>query len=197
MKKFSDNFPILLSNRLRLRPFRLDECESVTDLINHPEVIDPLMAVRYPYSIENARAWISKHSQTYADSGGLNFAIEERKSGQLAGFVGMGGSDTEAGMGYWYGKRFWGKGFATEAGRTVIAFGFEELELARVEASHISTNITSGKVLQKIGMELFGRKSYFYEKWDQNCDKDEYSISREIYDTCKNASPNDYLFEIE
>ena len=75
--------------------------ESVTDLINDPEVIDPLMAVRHPYSIENARAWISKHSQTYADSGGLNFAIEERKSGQLAGFVGMGGSDTEAGMGYW------------------------------------------------------------------------------------------------
>ena len=135
MKKFSDNFPILLSNRLRLRPFRLDECQSVTDLINHPEVIDPLMAVRYPYSIENAKAWISKHSQTYADSGGLNFAIEERKSGQLAGFVGMGGSDTEAGMGYWYGKKFWGKGFATEAGRTVIAFGFEELELSLIHIS--------------------------------------------------------------
>ena len=130
MKKFSHNFPILLSNRLRLRPFRLDKCGSVTDLINHPEVIDPLMAVRYPYSIDNARAWISKHSQTYADSGGLNFAIKERESGQLAGFVGMGGSDTEA-------------------GRMVITFGFEQLKLSRIEASHISTNITSGKFYRR------------------------------------------------
>ena len=197
MKKFSQNFPILLSNRLRLRPFRLDECESVTDLINDPEVIDPLMAVRYPYSIDNARAWISKHSQTYADSGGLNFAIEERESGQLAGFVGMGGSDTEAGMGYWYGKRFWGRGFATEAGRTVVAFGFEQLQLDQLEASHISTNITSGKVLQKIGMKFLGRKSYFYEKWDKNCDKDEYFISKEIYKNLKNIYPDEYLFDLE
>jgi len=197
VKKFSQNFPILLSNRLRLRPFRLDECESVTDLINDPEVIDPLMAVRYPYSIDNATAWISKHSQTYADSGGLNFAIEERESGQLAGFVGMGGSDTEAGMGYWYGKKFWGKGFATEAGRKVIAFGFEELELSRIEASHIFTNITSGKVLQKIGMTFLKRKSYFYEKWDKNCDKDEYSISREEYENRKTINPTEYFFNLE
>ncbi len=69
--------------------------------------------------------------------------MEERAIGVLAGFVGMG---------YWFGRRPWGRGYATEAGLAVVAFGFEDLGLESIEASHLSHNPRCASVLRKPGM---------------------------------------------
>ena len=57
-----------------------------------------------------ARRWIAKHEPSYDAGGALNFAVEERASQVLVGFIGIGGDDRRAGMGYWYGRPFWGQG---------------------------------------------------------------------------------------
>jgi [ribosomal protein S5]-alanine N-acetyltransferase len=55
-------------------------------------------------------------------------------------------------LGYWIGRPFWGKGFATEAVKSMMLFGFEALELNKIWASALSRNIGSTTVLQKAGM---------------------------------------------
>lgn len=59
-------------------------------------------------------------------------------------------------LGYWIGKNYWGKGFATEAVNRMIQFGFIELGLNRIWASAISRNRSSIKVLEKSGLRKEG-----------------------------------------
>ncbi|MEC3022160.1 GNAT family protein, partial [Bacillus cereus] len=59
-------------------------------------------------------------------------------------------------LGYWIGKNYWGKGFATEAVNRMIQFGFIELGLNKIWASAISRNRSSIKVLEKSGLRKEG-----------------------------------------
>jgi len=194
VKKISPAFPVLLSTRLQLRPFTVDDCAEVNRLVGDKDVATPLIAVDYPYTEDKARRWIVKHAPSYDAGGALNFAVDERDSGVLVGFIGIGGNDSQAGMGYWYGKQFWGRGYATEAGCATIAFAFEELAIEQIAASHLTGNRASGRVLQKMGMRYQGRRPHYYPKWDQYCDKDEYAITGADYLRAREEKPEYYRY---
>ena len=194
MKKVGPEHPVLQSTRLRMRPFSLDDIPEVNRLVGDYDVATPLIAVDYPYTEDDARRWILRHRPGYEVGGALNFAVEQREDGALVGFIGIGGNDSEAGMGYWYGRSFWGNGYATEAGRTTLAFGFEELLLQRVKASHLSSNGASGRVLQKMDMRFIGRNPHYYPKWGKHCDKDEYAITWAGYQKACTAAPDNYRY---
>ena len=66
-------------------------------------------------------------------------------------------SDIAAHIGYIYHKKHWGKGYATETARALVAYGFTELDAHRVYASCDPENIASRRVLEKSGMILEGR----------------------------------------
>lgn len=59
-------------------------------------------------------------------------------------------------MGYALSRNYWNQGLITEAVRTILAFGFNELNLNRIEARCISENIGSERVMQKVGMHYEG-----------------------------------------
>jgi ribosomal-protein-alanine N-acetyltransferase len=59
-------------------------------------------------------------------------------------------------VGYSLDRRHWGKGIAAEALRRVIQFGFEQMNLARIEAWHDTDNAASGQVMTKCGMRFEG-----------------------------------------
>ena len=71
-------------------------------------------------------------------------------------------------MGYEFNPDYWGRGYATEAAREMLRFGFEELQLHRITAGCIADNAASAHVLEKIGMKLEGRlreKEFFKGRW--------------------------------
>jgi [ribosomal protein S5]-alanine N-acetyltransferase len=91
-----------------------------------------------------------------------------RPGGSLIGAMGLRDIDTEhslAEMGFWIGLDWWGQGYATEAGRAVLQFGFEQLNLNRVHAHHMVRNPASGRVLEKIGMRQEGLLRQRVKKW--------------------------------
>ena len=77
----------------------------------------------------------------------------------------------EIDLGYRFKKESWGKGYATEAARASIRYGFEEIGLQRIVGRAEIDNITSWKVLEKCGMtyigeeEIEGYRHKTYEIW--------------------------------
>ncbi|HEY1960816.1 MAG TPA: GNAT family N-acetyltransferase, partial [Rhizomicrobium sp.] len=54
-------------------------------------------------------------------------------------------------FGYWIGKPYWGNGYATEAGRRLAVFAFDELKIAILTAGWFVDNPASGRVIEKLG----------------------------------------------
>lgn len=106
------------------------------------------------------------------------FAVTLRASSELVGACGLHGRQTgaTAELGYWIGKPFWGRGYATEAARAVVAYGFDTLGLHRVFAMAYSRNPTSSRVLEKLGMRWEGRLREHIEKWGHFEDADVWGI---------------------
>jgi ribosomal-protein-alanine N-acetyltransferase len=89
----------------------------------------------------------------------FQLAITLASNGQLIGNCGIRKKTPdaqEADIGYELDPRYWGYGYATEAVRTMLAFGFRELALHRIWAWCIAENVASTHVLEKIGMRQEG-----------------------------------------
>lgn len=87
-----------------------------------------------------------------------------------------------ADISYFIGDRsVWNKGIATKAIRLIVKFGFEELNLNRIEAGAFEQNIGSQKALLKNGFirEAIYRKKFFLENSDEYCDIYHYAILKE------------------
>ena len=87
-------------------------------------------------------------------------AIVLQATGQVIGNVGIRMRSTgthQADIGYELDPTQWGFGYASEAARAIVRFGFEELRLHRISAHCLAENIGSARVLEKLGMKLEGR----------------------------------------
>jgi RimJ/RimL family protein N-acetyltransferase len=112
-------------------------------------------------------------------------AIRLRSDGRLCGGVGLHPETPHhhAELGYWIGVPYWGNGYATEAAKAVVRYGFEHLKLNRIFAHHFKHNPASGKVLRKIGMKHEGCMRQHVLKWGQFVDLELYSILRQEMDS--------------
>ena len=159
---------ILETPRLLLRPLMLEDAPIVSKLAGRREIADTTLAIPHPYSEAQAREWIATHLVASGTHKEIIFAIALKLSGQVTGTIGLRDIDNEhsqAEMGFWVAVEAWGKGYATEASSTVLRFGFEELQLNRIYASHMVRNQASGRVLEKIGMKREGLLRQRVRKW--------------------------------
>ena len=101
----------------------------------------------------------------------FQLAVVLKGSGQLIGSCGIRKASAdahEADIGYELSPDQWGHGYATEAARVIVRFGFAELGVHRIWAWCIADNVASARVLEKLGLKLEGRlrdKEYFKSRW--------------------------------
>jgi len=76
--------------------------------------------------------------------------------GVLVGLCGYMLEDDAAEIGYWIGKPWWGRGFATEAASALIEHCFHEIGFERVTCGHFVDNPASGRVIAKLGFRYTG-----------------------------------------
>ena len=160
--------PSLPTDRLTLRPFTLDDAAAVQALAGRREIADTTISVPHPCSEQQARDWLASHAAAFALGQGAGFAIELNRDQRLIGAVGIRDVSAEhqrGELGMWIGVEWWGHGFATEAARAVVAFGFKQLGLNRIYAHHMVRNPASGKVLVKVGMRREGLLRQPVRKW--------------------------------
>lgn len=81
-------------------------------------------------------------------------------------------------LGYWIRRDEWNKGYCTEAGKAIIQFGFEHLNLNKIVAEFMTRNVASEKVLEKLGLKKEGILKQHFKKWDVYEDIAVYGLCR-------------------
>lgn len=171
--------PTLRTPRLVLRPFQLADAAVVQRLAGDPSVADTTMNIPHPYLDGLAESWIASHAAGWEDRSSVTFAVVG-PDGALRGAVRLQIADKHkrGELGYWIGVPYWGQGLATEAVLGVLAWAFEQLELNRVQATHLARNPASGRVMQKAGMTCEGLHRESFRKNGRFEDIAEYAILR-------------------
>ena len=105
-----------------------------------------------------AEGWISTHRIKFESGETIHFAIILKTTKELIGAVSLiiDKGSNRAELGYWIGKEYWNQGYCTEAARAIVDYGFGQLLLHKITASHFYGNPSSGKVMSKIGMKKEG-----------------------------------------
>ena len=166
--------PTLETARLVLRSYGPPDIPELVRLIGAREVAATTLRVPHPYTEQDAEEFIGNIDEEHE----ARFAITLRASGGLCGGVGL-RIDREhrhAELGYWIGVPYWGNGYATEAARAVLGYGFEDLKLHRIFATHFKQNAASRNVLQKLGMRHEGCLRSHVLKWGNFIDVEIYAV---------------------
>jgi ribosomal-protein-alanine N-acetyltransferase len=160
--------PVLETKRLILRPFALSDAKEVQRLCGDFAIADTTLNIPHPYPDGAAEEFISTHPAKYEKGDGVVFAITLKSDGSL-----IGGMDLyitkrfhRAEIGYWIAKPFWNQGYATEAGKAVVDFGFTQWSLHKIIGTYLSRNPASGRVMNKIGLVQEGVLRDHVIKWD-------------------------------
>jgi len=148
--------PVLDTERLRLRPWHIDDAPRLAEIINDPRIFDTTERIPHPYSLAMAEEFISKKPEEFRAGDHVPFAIEIKADQLLAGAIGLTVNQTNqrASLGYWLGVEYWSRGYVTEAAREILRYGFEDLALNRIEAQFLKRNPASGRVMAKAGMRF-------------------------------------------
>jgi RimJ/RimL family protein N-acetyltransferase len=175
--------PELVTERLLLRPFALDDAPTVQKLAGDRDIASVTLNIPHPYEDGMAEEWISTHQKEFEEGKSAIFAITLREGEILIGAIGLiiNQEHERAGMGYWIGKPYWGNGYCTEAAKAILGYGFNALGLNRVHATHFTQNPASGRVMTKIGMVYEGCLRQHVKKWGKPVDLKMYAILRAEY----------------
>jgi RimJ/RimL family protein N-acetyltransferase len=141
-----------------IRPYQGGDEVSLQASLNDHLVYERLTNIPRPYTITDARCWISQSTNfVTTNTRRVNFAVVI--DGEVAGSVAFINVDMKQGnaqLSVWIARRYWGQGFAVKALKLLLAFGFQKLGLHRVSAFHVSDNQKSGHMLKKLGFILEG-----------------------------------------
>ena len=162
--------PTLVTERLKLRDFNWADHEAV-----HAFASDPV-ATRYmdwgPNDVHDTRAFLTMAVAQTSHRQRTEFELAAVLPGERDRSAGSDGSERVIGsvsvritnaqhqqgeMGYIFHPAFWSQGYATEASRALLEYGFGALELHRIAATCRPDNLGSARVLEKAGMTLEGR----------------------------------------
>ena len=128
---------IFTTKRLQLRQLHPSDADQVTDLVSDIDVARWLTRVPHPYTRKDADDFLRKIA-----SDDMHFAV--LRDGVLIGVI-----STAEQLGYWFGKPYWGQGFATEAGEAIVTEYFAR-EDADLISGYLVGNRGSARVLEQL-----------------------------------------------
>lgn len=144
--------PVLVTERLVLRPPVEDDIPDLVRLANNRDVAKMTSRMPHPYTEEDARTFIGKIGS--ADFDACAYAITLAENGEYMGGAGM--YDDQSGqpeIGYWLGEPYWGKGYATEAALALVDLAFRVSGIKVLHSGCQTINPASRKVLVKNGFK--------------------------------------------
>lgn len=146
------------TERLLLRRFMPDDWKDLHEYLSNPEVLQ--------YDAETVSNEEECKKKADARSKGQSFwAVCLKETGKMIGHVYFAQVDPPEFLtweiGYIFNPAFWGKGYATEACRRILRYGFEELGAHRITAGCSPHNPPSWRLLERLGMRREAHEKQF------------------------------------
>lgn len=144
---------ILETERLILRIWTRDDAQRLFEICGDAEVMKYIGTGKPYETIEQAREFLVWATGYQAENNFCRWAVLAKTSGEIIGSCGFARphGTVEIELGYLFARQSWGMGFATEAARNCLSYGFGELGFDEVIAITDLENVVSQRVLEKIG----------------------------------------------
>lgn len=167
--------PVLETERLVLRPPRLEDAATIAVLVNDRRIAENTLRIPHPYTLADAQAFLTAAN---ASGGEIVFLITAWE-GTVLGCCGIGKLDGE------HPEIGGGKGYATEAARALIDHAFGELGYDVLVSGARVSNPASRRVLQKCGFEWTGVGLYRIRALASSAPVDRFRLDRGLWASLK------------
>lgn len=175
----------LQTERLLLNSLSYQDIPKIIEYLQNPKISENVINIPFPYSEKDAIFWINSANQGRKNAEAYNFAIRLKndKDKNFIGGIGftLDKRHNKAELGYWIAEPFWNTGFVSEAVGKILEFGFEILELNKINSTHFLHNPASGKVMIKNKMIKEAELKEHFKKSNQYLDVIQYRLTREEY----------------
>lgn len=147
---------IIETERLLLRNWKEEDAEPYYEMNQDAHFLEFLPDT---ISMQEAKEYIINTNKRIAENGFSFFAVEEKESGKLVGSLGLEKIEETfpfapaIEIGWRLAFPHWGKGYATEVARSVLAYGFNHLGFREIVSYAVATNYPSLRIMEKIGMK--------------------------------------------
>jgi RimJ/RimL family protein N-acetyltransferase len=178
----------LETERLLIREYVAEDWLAAHAYRGDPEVAR-YMAPRVAESLEQTRSWLEETLRQSAQPSRrrYTFALTLRSDGRLIGQIWIEPStddfpaEDDLVLGYMLHRDHWGRGYATEAARAVVRFGFDQMGARQVSAWCFEANRASARVLEKTGLCLALREEDVDPRSGQPRIRLKYTTGREAW----------------
>ena len=152
------SLPNIKTERLLLRKLEYSDVEDIYGYAQHTEVAKYVSWEQHASEYETLE-FMNFIVEKYNKQQVAPWGIEHKKDEKIIGTIGFSYWDIEharSEIGYTISNDYWNNGYATEAVKAVLHFGFKKMSLNRIEARCEILNIPSAKVMEKAGMKFEG-----------------------------------------
>lgn len=150
--------PALETERLLLRKLRMEDAEDLFFYASEP-VVSRFMPWEVHKTIDDSKGFLAFILDAYEQGRKLAWAIELKETEKMIGtidYVSWQPKRSKAELAYTLSHEYWGRGLMKEAAEGLLAFGFREMGLNKVEAPIMLGNARSRRLAEKLGMKLEG-----------------------------------------
>jgi len=154
----------LHSPSLTLRPLRLTDAPRFAQFASDSDIARMTGSFPRHFPLISAEFRIMHMNAQKRRSLSFNYAVTETNHDELIGVMDLSRPmpDEILEIGYWIAKPFWGKGYASEAGRMILEAAKTHLGARRIKAGVFADNPASLRVLEKLGFEKFGQAQPYF-----------------------------------
>lgn len=152
------NFEKIETERLLIRKLTKEDAPDIFHYASDPETTKFVLFPTHQ-TVEDTWKFLGPTLEKYEKKEVAPWGIEWKETGRLIGtsdFIWWNPDHKKAEIGFILTKEYWNQGIMSEAVKKLIQFGFEEMELNRIEARCHENNIASARVMEKVGMKLEG-----------------------------------------
>lgn len=167
------------TERLYFRELEPTDDVGMFELDSNPEV-HTYLGNNPVKTIEESRAAIDFIREQYRTNGIGRWAALLKETGEFIGWAGLklernvNGHDSHYDLGYRFIQKHWGKGYASEAAAAFVDYGFNVMNLEKINATADPSNAASRKVLERVGLKFIetfdheGEEEVWYEMVNPN-----------------------------
>jgi len=179
-----DPFPKIKTDRLTLSELLATDIPTIIKYAGNKKIAETTLNIPHPYKEKDAIFWINMAHQGFQNKTQYTFGIRLNATNEWIGGIGLiiNQRFNRAELGYWIAEPFWNNGYATEAVKAILKFGFETLQLNKIYATHLMGNPASGKVMIKNGMIKEGELKEHIKKGDFYKSLIQYRLTKSEYE---------------